>query len=108
MMIKTFCTVFRSCTKETNNLVLYLKSSHAGFSVGRTRKNFRYTINNVTKEYGDNCPPIHLVFGDLSESELNDLYNDKKVKAMLMFTKGEGYGRPLAEFATTGKPIISF
>ena len=23
-----------------------------------------------------------------------------------MFTKGEGYGRPLAEFATTGKPII--
>jgi len=25
---------------------------------------------------------------------------------MLSFTKGEGYGRPLAEFATTGKPII--
>ena len=25
---------------------------------------------------------------------------------MLMFTKGEGYGRPLAEFATTGKPIL--
>jgi glycosyltransferase involved in cell wall biosynthesis len=46
------------------------------------------------------------VWGDLSESELNSLYNDKKVKAMLMFTKGEGYGRPLAEFATTGKPII--
>jgi glycosyltransferase involved in cell wall biosynthesis len=23
-----------------------------------------------------------------------------------MFTKGEGYGRPLAEFATTGKPIL--
>ena len=54
----------------------------------------------------EKCPPIHLVFGDLSESELNDLYNDDKVKAMLMFTKGEGYGRPLAEFATTGKPII--
>ena len=32
--------------------------------------------------------------------------DDKKVKAMVMFTKGEGYGRPLAEFATTGKPII--
>ena len=23
-----------------------------------------------------------------------------------MFTKGEGYSRPLAEFASTGKPII--
>ena len=25
---------------------------------------------------------------------------------MISFTKGEGYGRPLAEFATTGKPIL--
>jgi hypothetical protein len=25
---------------------------------------------------------------------------------MISFTKGEGYGRPLAEFATTGKPVI--
>jgi hypothetical protein len=25
---------------------------------------------------------------------------------MVSFTKGEGYGRPLAEFATTGKPIL--
>ena len=47
-------------------------------------------------------PPIHLVFGDLSEEELNSLYNDDKVKSMLMFTKGEGYGRPL-ELGTTGK-----
>jgi hypothetical protein len=26
---------------------------------------------------------------------------------MVSFTKGEGYGRPLAEFSTTGKPIIA-
>ena len=35
-----------------------------------------------------------------------ELYNHPKVKAMVSFTKGEGYGRPLAEFATTGKPIM--
>jgi len=104
MMIKTFCTVFRDVPKKQQP-GLILKTSHAGFSVGE-REKISATLNNVTKEYGDNCPPIHLVFGDLSESELNDLYNDKKVKAMLMFTKGEGYGRPLAEFATTGKPIL--
>ena len=104
MMIKTFCTVFKGLPKKQQP-GLILKSSHAGFSVGE-RETISRKIKDLTKEYGDNCPPIHLVFGDLSESELNDLYNDDKVKAKIMFTKGEGYGRPLAEFATTGKPII--
>ena len=104
MMIKTFCTVFKDLPKNQQP-GLILKTSAAGFSVGE-REIVADKIKQVTKEYGEKCPPIHLVFGDLSESELNSLYNDKKVKAMLMFTKGEGYGRPLAEFATTGKPIL--
>jgi glycosyltransferase involved in cell wall biosynthesis len=104
MMIKTFCTVFKGLPKKQQP-GLILKTSHAGFSVGE-REDIKRRIQEVTNEYGDSCPPIHLVWGDLSESELNSLYNDEKVKAFLMFTKGEGYGRPLAEFATTGKPII--
>jgi len=104
MMIKTFCTVFKGLPKKQQP-GLILKTSHAGFSVGE-REQIAKSISEISKEYGDSCPPIHLVFGDLSESELNSLYNDKKVKAFLMFTKGEGYGRPLAEFATTGKPIL--
>jgi glycosyltransferase involved in cell wall biosynthesis len=104
MMIKTFCTVFKSLPKDKQPGFI-LKTSHAGFSVG-DREKIAINIKNITEEFGDKCPPIHLVFGDLSESELNDLYNDDKVKAMVSFTKGEGYGRPLAEFATTGKPII--
>lgn len=104
MMIKTFCTVFKNLPKDKQP-GLILKTSHAGFSVGE-REDIATRINAITKEFGDKCPPIHLVWGDLLESELNELYNDSKVKAMISFTKGEGYGRPLAEFATTGKPII--
>jgi glycosyltransferase involved in cell wall biosynthesis len=104
MMIKTFCTVFKDLPKKQQP-GLILKTSQAGFSV-MEREGISKKIQEVTNQFGDSCPPIHLVFGDLSESELNSLYNDKKVKAMLMFTKGEGYGRPLAEFASTGKPII--
>jgi len=104
MMIKTFCTIFQSLPKDKQP-GLILKTSNAGFSVG-ARENVKNQIEQLVGQFGDECPPIHLVFGDLSESELNDLYNDEKVKAMLMFTKGEGYGRPLAEFATTGKPIL--
>jgi len=104
MMIKTFCTIFKDLPKNQQP-GLILKTSHAGFSVGE-RESIKRKIETVSNNFGDKCPPIHLVWGDLSESELNDLYNDEKVKAFLMFTKGEGYGRPLAEFATTGKPII--
>ena len=104
MMIKTLCTVFTDLPKKQQP-GLILKTSQAGFSV-MEREGISKKIQEVTNQFGDKCPPIHLVFGDLSESELNSLYNDKKVKAFLMFTKGEGYGRPLAEFASTGKPII--
>ena len=43
----------------------------------------------------------------MTDSEINQLYNHPKVKAMLSFNKGEGFGRPLLEFTTTGKPVIA-
>ena len=104
MMIKTFCTVFKDLPKEKQP-GLILKTSMAGFSVGE-REVLADRLKQITADFGDKCPPIHLVFGDLSSQELNSLYNNPKVKAMISFTKGEGYGRPLAEFATTGKPIL--
>jgi glycosyltransferase involved in cell wall biosynthesis len=51
-------------------------------------------------------PNVYLLHGDLTDSEMNSLYNHKKVKALVSFTKGEGYGRPIAEFITSGKPVI--
>jgi hypothetical protein len=104
MMIKTFCTVFKDVPKNEQP-GLILKTSHAGFSI-TDKSEISKKIEDLTKEYGDKCPPIYLVFGDLTERDLNEMYNHPKVKSFVMFTKGEGYGRPLAEFATTGKPII--
>jgi len=40
-------------------------------------------------------------------ADMSNLYHNPKVKAMLSFAKGEGYGRPMAEFTLTGKPIIA-
>lgn len=50
---------------------------------------------------------IYLLHGDLSDSQMNELYNHGKVKTLVSFTKGEGFGRPLLEFSVTGKPIIA-
>jgi len=104
MVIKTFATVFQSLPKEKQP-GLILKTSSAGFSI-MDRENMRERIEEITKPFGDNCPPIYLVHGDLPENEMASLYHNSKVKAMVSFTKGEGYGRPLAEFAATGKPVI--
>ena len=52
-------------------------------------------------------PNVYLIHGDLSDSEINQLYNHPKVKAMVSLTKGEGFGRPLLEFTTTGKPVMA-
>jgi glycosyltransferase involved in cell wall biosynthesis len=52
-------------------------------------------------------PKIYLIHGDFTRDEMNSLYYHPKVKAMVSFTKGEAFGRPLLEFSFTGKPIIA-
>ena len=52
-------------------------------------------------------PDVYLLHGDLTDDEMNELYNHPKVKAHLTFTHGEGFGRPLLEASFSGKPIIA-
>jgi glycosyltransferase involved in cell wall biosynthesis len=105
MAIKTFATVFQYLPKDKKPALL-VKTSHAGFSV-IDREATRQKIDEVVKQFGDKCPSIYLIHGDLEESDMASLYHHPKVKAMVSFAKGEGYGRPMAEFTLTGKPIIA-
>jgi glycosyltransferase involved in cell wall biosynthesis len=105
MAIKTFATVFQYLPKEKRP-GLIVKTSHAGFSV-IDREATREKIDNVLKPLGDKCPSVYLLHGDMEETDMANLYHHPKVKAMLSFAKGEGYGRPMAEFTLTGKPIIA-
>ena len=47
------------------------------------------------------------MFGELTDDEINKLYNHEKVKSFVTFTKGEGFGRPMLEFTMTGKPVVA-
>jgi glycosyltransferase involved in cell wall biosynthesis len=102
MLIKCFVEAFKN---EENKPGLILKTSAANFSV-RERENFRKKIKNLVKDI-ENPPHIYLLFGELTDKEMNELYNHPKVKSMVSITKGEGFGRPLLEFSMTGKPIIA-
>lgn len=64
-------------------------------------------IDLIRKQVGGSLPNIYLIHGETSDNDMNQLYNHPKIKAMVSFTKGEGFGRPLLEFSTTGKPIIA-
>ena len=101
MMIKTFTMAFKN---EKVKPALVLKTSSAGFSVIDRETTIRKIKDVLGKDYQK--VPIYLLHGDLTESQMNGLYEHNKVKAMLNFTKGEGFGRPLLEFSLTGKPIL--
>ena len=105
MAIKTFATVFQYLPKDKRP-GLIVKTSHAGFSV-IDREATREKLEGVLKSFGDKCPSVYLIHGDMEESDMSNLYHHPKVKAMISFAKGEGYGRPMAEFTLTGKPIIA-
>jgi glycosyltransferase involved in cell wall biosynthesis len=100
MLIKCFANSFKD---EIDKPALILKTSSASFSV-KERENL---IDRIQKIVGDDKVPVYLLFGDLKDEEMNDLYNHPKVKAMVSITKGEGFGRPLLEFTMTGKPVIA-
>ncbi len=105
MAIKTFATVFQYLPKDKRP-GLIVKTSHAGFSV-IDREETRKKIDEVIQSFGDKCPSVYLIHGDMEETDMSNLYHNPKVKAMISFAKGEGYGRPMAEFTLTGKPIIA-
>jgi hypothetical protein len=101
MMIKSFAMAFKN---EKVKPALILKTSSATFSV-RDREAIMKNIKASLGEDYDKVP-VYLLHGDLTQEEMNALYQHPKVKAMLNFTKGEGFGRPLLEFSLTGKPVI--
>jgi hypothetical protein len=102
-LIYTFLDTF----KDTKNApALVLKTSIGTFSI-QGRSEIIKRINGIKKMISaKKFPKIYVLYGDLNETEMNSLYNHPKIKAFVSFTKGEGYGRPIAEFITTGKPVI--
>ena len=101
LMLKTFAMAFKN---ETLKPGLLIKSSHATFSI-RDREQI---VSKIKQSLGDDFGKVsvYLLHGDLSDKEMNSLYRHPKVKAMLNFTKGEGFGRPILEFSLTDKPIL--
>jgi glycosyltransferase involved in cell wall biosynthesis len=105
MMIKTFLETFKGKGKKPG---LIMKTSSATYSI-MDRDEIVEKINKIRAAVGkdDELPNVYLLHGELTDEEINELYNHPKVKAHVSFTKGEGYGRPLLEASVSQKPIIA-
>lgn len=99
-------TFFETFGDTVNQPALLLKTSMGTFSITDRNKVIDRInlIKKMTKK--KNLPKVYLLHGDLTDNQMNTLYNHPKIKAMVSFTKGEGYGRPMAEFMASGKPIL--
>ena len=101
--VKTFLETFKNRQKPP---ALILKTMQVGSSI-LDREAILKKIDTIRSSVKGKLPNIYLLHGELSDLEINHLYNDPKIKAMVSHTKGEGFGRPLLEFSLTGKPIIA-
>jgi hypothetical protein len=104
LLVKAFYEVFKN---KKNPPALILKTS-VGVASYISRDEILKRIKQIRKSVkSNNLPNIYVLNGEFNDSEMNELYNHPKVKSMVSFTKGEGFGRPLLEFGLTNKPIIA-
>tara|TARA_R100001443_G_scaffold116844_1_gene138777 strand:- start:837 stop:2138 length:1302 start_codon:yes stop_codon:yes gene_type:complete len=104
-LIKTFYEAFAN-KKEKPSLIL--KTSGASPSM-IDREECLKKINNIKNLFPKDwdLPNVYFLHGNLTDKEMNKLYNHPKVKAMVSFTHGEGFGRPLLEATMTGLPVMT-
>jgi len=103
MLIKTFLETFKNQKKQP---ALILKTSGATSCI-LDREDILSKLNEIKSTVNGKLPNIYILHGDLTDDEMNGLYNHPKVKAHVSFTHGEGFGRPLLEASLSAKPVLA-
>ncbi len=103
MLIKTFLETFKNKKKQP---ALILKTSGATPCI-LDREDILSKIKQIRATVEGKTPNIYVLHGDLSDEEMNEMYNYPKVKAHVSFTHGEGFGRPLLEASLSEKLVIA-
>ena len=103
MLLKTFLETFKN---KPNPPALLMKTSGATFSI-MDRNEIKQKIDDIKSTVKGNLPPVYFLHGNLTDEEMNQMYNHNKVKAHITFTHGEGFGRPLLEASLSEKIVIA-
>lgn len=101
--IALFCDEF----KNDPDVGLIVKTNYGSNSTvdrAATRKRLGSIVNQIRK---GSFPKVYLVHGYLKEREVSSLYKHPKVKGLISFTHGEGFGLPMLEAAACGLPVCA-
>jgi|6_EtaG_2_1085325.scaffolds.fasta_scaffold01422_4 hypothetical protein len=64
-------------------------------------------LERLLSPHKDRKCKVYLIHGDMTDQEMLGLYAHPKVKALINFAHGEGFGLPLFEAAQCGLPIVA-
>ena len=101
--VKWLCETFHN---DPEVGVIIKTNSGTNTSIDRmvTKRVLKQLINEVRK---GPYPRVHFLHGAMTPHEIASLYRHPKIKALVSLTRGEGFGLPLLEAATSGLPIIA-
>ena len=104
MTIRLFLETFKDMPTAPALVLKVSIGSYSKMDYSEIKKRIEMIKSTIQ---ANTLPSIYLIHGNLTDTEMNELYNHPKIKAMILLTKGEGFGRPLLEFSVIGKPIIT-
>jgi len=91
---------------KNDNVGLICKT-HLGGASQIDREAITNNLEQILAPYKDRKCKVYLLHGDMSEGQMAALYTHPKVKALVSFSHGEGFGLPLFEAAGYGLPVIT-
>ena len=65
-------------------------------------------LSQLLSTYPDRKCKVYLLHGDLTDGQMNYLYQHNKVKSIINISHGEGFGLPLIEAASNALPVITY
>jgi len=103
MAVKTFLEAFANPPTKPGLLLKVSEGTYSHMDFESIERKLNFIKSTVPS---DTLPNIYLLHGDLTDEQINHIYNHPKVKALYSLTHGESWGRPILEFTMSGKPVI--
>jgi len=101
--IKWLCEIF----KNDPDVGVVIKTGLGRMSVIDRRQTESLLKKLIDETRIGEYPKIYLLHGLMTDDEVSSLYRSPDINALVSFTRGEGYGLPLLEAASSGLPILA-